>query len=119
MIPSRPLFLGDIIGNTFVIAAKTWTRAAVAGIIFMLFPVTVMYLTATGFVSTVYNALEKEGYLAPEKLELFRQNLISDLRENNPSLLDLYGIEDVPDSAMSGTSTYDEVATADTELFVD
>lgn len=96
MIPSRPLFLGDIIGTTFTIAAKTWTRSAVAAILFLVIPMSVFLVTATGFVSTVYDALKAEGYLTPQKLERFRQEFVSTLRENNPMIVDLYGLSEEP-----------------------
>lgn len=117
MIPSRPLFLGDIIGNTFVIATKTWTRAAVAAIIFMAVPAALILFTANSLITTTYDALEREGYLEPKKLERFRERIVRQLNEDNPAFLEIYGI--APDAAESEAGYSDSEFSFDMNEFMD
>ena len=90
MIPSRPLNLGEILGESFLIARRTWWRAALVMLLLIPLPSYILYVGASGLVDDLHHTLQAQRMLEPQKVEQFRVDFLKAVKKIYPIYYQLY-----------------------------
>ncbi|HEY6171652.1 MAG TPA: hypothetical protein VIX80_05275 [Candidatus Kapabacteria bacterium] len=90
MIPSRPLYIGDIINETFKMSWKTLLRVAIVALILSAASTFVYVWGISGVVERGYTVLEKDYPLDSASVSTFRTGVLKEIKEENPLLLAIY-----------------------------
>jgi hypothetical protein len=90
MIPSRPLYIGDIINETFKMSWKTLLRVAIIALILSAASTFVYVWGISGIVERGYAVLEKNYPMDSASISTYRMGVLKEIKEENPFLLALY-----------------------------
>lgn len=90
MIPSRPLNLGENINESFLIAIRTWWRAAVVMLVLLALPVYMLYMGLSGFADDLHHTLKAQGMLEQQKVAEFRIDFLARIKKAYPILYQIY-----------------------------
>jgi hypothetical protein len=90
MIPSRPLYIGDIINETFKMSWKTLLRVVFVALVLSAASTFVYVWGISGIVERGYEVLEKNYPLDSANVSTFRMGILKEIKEENPLLLALY-----------------------------
>lgn len=90
MIPSRPLYLGDIINETFKMSWKTLLKVALIALILSAASTFVYVWGISGIVERGYEVLEKNYPMDSASVSTYRMGVLKEIKEENPLLLALY-----------------------------
>ena len=90
MIPSRRLNLSEILRETFLIARRTWWRAALVILLLIPLPSYILYVGISGLVDDLHHTLQSQRMLEPQKFEQFRVDFLKGVKKANPIMYQLY-----------------------------
>jgi len=90
MIPSRPLYIGDIISETFKMSWKTLLRVLLIALVLSAASTFVYVWGISGIVERGYTVLEKNYPLDSASVSTYRMGVLKEIKEENPFLLALY-----------------------------
>lgn len=90
MIPSRPLYIGDVINETFKMSWKTLLRVVIVALILSAASTFVYVWGISGIVERGYAVLEKNYPLDSTSISTYRMGVLKEIKKENPFLLALY-----------------------------
>lgn len=90
MIPSRPLFLGDIINEAFKMSWKTLLHVSIVALLLSAASTFIYVWGVTDIVEKSYSVLQKNYPLDSASVAQYRSGALKEIKEENPLLLALY-----------------------------
>lgn len=90
MIPSRPLYIGDVINETFKMSWKTLLRVVIVALILSAASTFVYVWGISGIVERGYSVLQKNYPLDSASVSTYRMGVLKEIKKENPFLLALY-----------------------------